>query len=212
MSMRSLSLLRWFVPLFTVIACTIVWVDVLVAQWMHAHSASWMSTVCTVLDHAGQSHWVLGYSALVGIALWRKRNAMARNHLLWFASVAVSGIIANIIKVLAGRPRPPLAMQSGIVSWEPLSWHMEFLWNSFPSGHATTGLCIAVMGSALYPRLSPLMWTLGIGIALARIVLNVHYVSDVMVGSLIGAAVSIAMKKRMTPIASPRPKAWANVR
>lgn len=195
-------MIRWFAPLFTIVACTIVWVDVPVSQWMHAHSASWMNAMCTVLDHAGQSHWVLGYSALVGSVLWRKRNAIAHNHLLWFASVAVSGIIANIIKVLAGRPRPPLAMQSGIVSWEPLSWHMEFLWNSFPSGHATTGLCIAVMGSALYPRLSPFMWTLGVGIAISRVVLNVHYVSDVMVGSLIGAAVAIAMRGRMTPIAS----------
>ena len=194
----ALSSLRWLLPVFMVITCSIMWVDVPVAQWMHANSTAWSRAIGTALDHAGQSHWVLGYSALVGIALWRKRNAIARNHLLWFASVAISGIIANIIKVLAGRPRPPLAIESGIVGWEPLSWHMEFLWHSFPSGHATTGLSIAVMGSALYPRLAPLMWTLGIGIAISRIVLNVHYVSDVMVGSMIGAAVAIAMKGRMT--------------
>lgn len=198
----ALSYLRWLLPAFTLITCSIMWVDVPVAQWMHANSTTWSHAIGTALDYAGQSHWVLGYSALVGIALWRKRNAIARNHLLWFASVAISGIIANIIKVIAGRPRPPLAIESGIVSWEPLNWRMEFLWHSFPSGHATTGLCIAVMGSALYPRLAPLMWTLGIGIAISRIVLNVHYVSDVMVGSMIGAAVAFAMKKRLSPIDS----------
>lgn len=198
MSIRSLSLLRWFVPLFTVVSCTIWWIDEPVAQWMHANSTVWLRAIGTALDHAGQSHWVLGYSALIAIALWRTRREIARNHLLLFASVAISGIIANIIKVLAGRPRPPLAIESGIVGWEPLSWHMEFLWHSFPSGHATTGLCIAIMGSALYPRLSPLMWALGVGIAISRVVLNVHYVSDVMVGSLLGAAVAIAMRGRMT--------------
>jgi undecaprenyl-diphosphatase len=81
---------------------------------------------------------------------------------------------------------------------------MEFLWNSFPSGHATTGLCIAIMGSALYPRLSPLLWTLGIGIAIARVILNVHYVSDVMVGSMIGAAVAIVIKQRVTSVMQSR--------
>lgn len=197
MKSSALAHLRWIAPLFTVITCTIWWVDAPVSHWMHANATDWMRTLGTVLDHAGQSHWVLGYCAVAAIVLWRTQRDMARNHLLMFGSVAISGIIANIIKVLAGRPRPPLAIQSGIVSWEPLSWHMEFLWNSFPSGHATTGLCIAIMGSALYPRLSPLMWTLGIGIAVARIVLNVHYVSDVMVGSLIGAVVAVAMRRRL---------------
>ena len=204
MKMSALTVLRWIIPLFMVITCTIWWVDAPVAQWMHANTTAWMRTLGNVLDHAGQSHWVLGYAALAAIALWRTQRENARNHLLLFGSVAISGITANIIKVLAGRPRPPLAIQSGIVSWEPLSWHMEFLWNSFPSGHATTGLCIAIMGSALYPRLSPLLWTLGIGIAIARVILNVHYVSDVMVGSMIGAAVAIVIKQRVTSVMQSR--------
>jgi membrane-associated phospholipid phosphatase len=54
------------------------------------------------------------------------------------------------------------------------------------------------MGSALYPRLSWFFWPLGVSIALARVVLNVHYVSDVLTGSLIGAAVAIMMKRRVT--------------
>jgi membrane-associated phospholipid phosphatase len=182
-------------------AC-IMWVDTPVAHWIAEHAPEWLRTAGMALDHAGRSHWILSVCAVIALATWKRRPLIARGHVAWMASIAISGTIANVIKVLAGRPRPPLAIQSGIVSWEPLSWHMEFLWNSFPSGHATTGLCIAIMGSALYPRLSPHMWSLGIGIAISRIVLNVHYVSDVMVGSMIGAAVAFAMKKRMTPIGS----------
>ncbi|MBU3699680.1 MAG: phosphatase PAP2 family protein [Candidatus Kapabacteria bacterium] len=198
MRTSALAHLRWIAPLFTVITCTIWWVDAPVAQWMHANTTAWMRMIGTALDHAGQSHWVLGYCLLVALFTWRTRRRVATDHLWWFSAVAASGIIANIIKVLAGRPRPPLAIESGIVAWDPLAWHVEFLWNSFPSGHATTGLCIAIMGSALYPRLSWLFWPLGVSIALARVVLNVHYVSDVMVGSLIGAAVAVMMKRRMS--------------
>jgi membrane-associated phospholipid phosphatase len=71
---------------------------------------------------------------------------------------------------------------------------MEYLWNSFPSGHATTGLAIAISGSAAWPKLRWLFWPLGIAIAVARMIVDAHYLSDVIAGSVLGAVVAVTLR------------------
>ena len=58
---------------------------------------------------------------------------------------------------------------------------------SFPSGHTLHAVAFWVMLSAYYPGLS---WPLGIFallVALSRVILGMHYPSDVAVGASIGA-------------------------
>jgi undecaprenyl-diphosphatase len=57
---------------------------------------------------------------------------------------------------------------------------------SFPSGHTLHAVAFAVLLSAYYPPLTPLLWAYAVLIALARVVLGVHYPSDVLVGALLG--------------------------
>ena len=58
---------------------------------------------------------------------------------------------------------------------------------SFPSGHTLHAVAFAVLLSAYYPALAPLLWAYAVMVALARVVLGVHYPSDVLVGALLGA-------------------------
>jgi undecaprenyl-diphosphatase len=119
---------------------------------------------------------------------------VAHRHIEFFLSVAISGIAANIIKVIACRPRPMLMLTEGITQWDPLAFRMEYLWNSFPSGHATTGLAIAISGSAAWPKLRWLFWPLGIAIAVARMIVDAHYLSDVIAGAVLGAVVAVTLR------------------
>lgn len=177
------------------IVASVAWLDVPVALWIHAHTTPWMHTLGLWLEEAGRSHWVLGYCLVVSLLAWRSMRSVAHKHLALFASVAVSGIAANIIKVIVCRSRPPLLIEHGIQSWNLFAFKTEFLWNSFPSGHASTGLAIALTGSLIYPRLRWLFWLVGIAIATGRIMLNVHYVSDVLAGGLLGVVVAIGIAK-----------------
>jgi undecaprenyl-diphosphatase len=57
---------------------------------------------------------------------------------------------------------------------------------SFPSGHAMSAFAIAVPLCLFYPELQVALLALSVSIALSRVVLGMHFVSDVVVGSLLG--------------------------
>ncbi len=168
------------------IVASMLWLDKPLALWIESTQTDFSRILGHWLEEAGKAHWILGYCIVITGVAWRSRRDEAYNHLRLFAAVAASGIIANIIKVIACRPRPPLFIEQSITEWNVLGFQMDYMWNSFPSGHATTGLAIAVAGAAAYPRARHAFWVVGIAIALGRIMLNVHYLSDVLAGSLLG--------------------------
>lgn len=87
----------------------------------------------------------------------------------------IGGGTTLALKYLFMRPRP------GIGSLTPLT-------PSFPSGHATLAFGTAVVLSDRYERLKPLFLFLATIVALTRLVLGVHYPSDVIIGAIIGTA------------------------
>ncbi len=58
---------------------------------------------------------------------------------------------------------------------------------SFPSGHAMSAFAIAIPLCIFYPELQTMLLALSVSIALSRVILGMHFVSDVAVGSLMGA-------------------------
>jgi undecaprenyl-diphosphatase len=58
---------------------------------------------------------------------------------------------------------------------------------SFPSGHTITAFAIAIPLGLLYPALMPALMFCAISIAISRVVLGMHFLSDVIAGLLIGA-------------------------
>lgn len=59
---------------------------------------------------------------------------------------------------------------------------------SFPSGHTLHAFAFALMLSAFHPALAPLLWGFAALVGLARVVLGLHFPSDVLVGAVIGTA------------------------
>lgn len=84
------------------------------------------------------------------------------------------------LKKVIGRKRP--------VALEPHCWATllppdQF---SFPSGHTITAFAVIVPIMLFYPHLTAFLLFLAISIALSRIVLGMHFLSDVLAGCLIG--------------------------
>ncbi|HYG86618.1 MAG TPA: phosphatase PAP2 family protein [Azospirillum sp.] len=109
-----------------------------------------------------------------------------------FAAVAGSSIIVGIIKRVVGRARPyvELPTDSSPFAWFVLNEDLH----SFPSGHADTFLSVATVLSWLCPRWRWPILLAGVVGAFSRVVLHVHYVSDVLVGGAIGVGVAYAMR------------------
>src|SRR5580692_824118 len=96
-------------------------------------------------------------------------------------SAALSVGVFLKIKRAIGRKRP-CSMQRNC--WATLLPPDQF---SFPSGHSMTAFSVAVPLSLFYPGLEAGLLFCAVSIALSRILLGLHFLSDVLAGSALGA-------------------------
>jgi len=66
---------------------------------------------------------------------------------------------------------------------------------SFPSSHAANAAALAWILAKRWPRASALFWIAAAAVAWSRIYLNRHFLSDVLVGVMIGVASSWVMSR-----------------
>ncbi|MFD0738688.1 phosphatase PAP2 family protein [Lysobacter koreensis] len=100
--------------------------------------------------------------------------------------LAVTGVIAlslyKGLKRWTRRPRP-FASDRRIHAWvAPLD---EF---SFPSGHTLHAVAFSLVAAAHYPALAWLLIPFTASVAVSRVVLGLHYPSDVLAATAIGSA------------------------
>lgn len=90
-----------------------------------------------------------------------------------------------------GRRRPPLR-DDAIRVLLPLPQS-----GAYPSGHATAGTVIAIMLSELLPRYRTLFMSRAIDYATSRMIIGVHYRSDLTAGYTAGALLAVALKSNI---------------
>ena len=59
-------------------------------------------------------------------------------------------------------------------------------YNSFPSGHALTICCVAVIFTCVWPLWWPVWFAIAALLAVTRALLTAHFLSDVLIGAGIG--------------------------
>ncbi len=122
--------------------------------------------------------------ALVIVLAWRRwKNAAL---IAVVASLTQSALV-ELIKMLTGRPRPIVVEEQGVV---PGFHGLGFDGNSFPSGHATFAFTLAAVAAAFLPRARVPIYAVATFIAISRVMLDKHYLSDVIAGALLGYAVA----------------------
>jgi membrane-associated phospholipid phosphatase len=112
-----------------------------------------------------------------------------------FITVAAAGLADDALKILFGRARPYVWLAGDDSGFGFFRYGSKFA--SFPSGHTTTSVAAALALGAMFPRWRPLFLVAALLIALSRIALDVHYLSDVIAGALLGAAVAFWALKRL---------------
>jgi undecaprenyl-diphosphatase len=159
-------------------------VDTAVADWAAAHASGLSTAILRGLTLLGSTPVVIGVTLVVGVIEFRR--VWSRS--LWlFLTLVVGGelLIVNLIKAGVGRARPAI---------DPLA---SFSGSSFPSGHsAAAAACYAALALVLSrgrtPRVRAALAGIAAGLAVAvgtsRMLLGVHWFTDVIAGLAVGWA------------------------
>jgi len=163
-------------------------------------------------------------------SFWLLAPARRRRVLDILAAVVIALIAVNILSLLFGRTRPDLqdpAAFTGPFGLYPVpkgdsfvmrsSWSAGYPLASMPSRHACFAAVAAVCFTSLFPVLRPLLCSLALIVAAARVILGAHYPADVFAGAAVGyliasyamsgfwgvRAIDWAWKRAIDPFAVP---------
>jgi membrane-associated phospholipid phosphatase len=134
---------------------------------------------------------VAGSIACIVLGLVRRTRALARRCTLIVATAAASGLLAIVLKVIFGRARPGAWWEHGMWGFDPLSIGYDV--NSFPSGHAATVGSVAMALILIWPRRWVWFAAAAALVACTRVLLESHYLSDIIVGLYVGVLTTMAL-------------------
>ena len=144
------------------------------------------------------SEWLtyVAIAAIIGVAAWRLWRPGGRLQTLLVA-IAANLVVTNTIKTLLkgvfGRTWPtswlgdnPSLIADGVYGFFPV--HFDKAHGSFPSGHAAAALAVISILWLSQPHWRLIYAIIGFAICAALVVLNYHFVGDVVAGAMLGAA------------------------
>lgn len=154
-------------------------------RWALAGTPGWLEWIARLFSRLGGT---VGVVLVVAVALvWLLRAGRRADAILLLAVTVGVQILVALLKNWFERPRP----DTGSAIALPGSY-------SFPSGHAATGVAVGgALGALAAGRLRApaqrigalaLGVLVGLAIGASRVILNVHFASDVLAGYCVGLA------------------------
>jgi undecaprenyl-diphosphatase len=154
------------------------------SQWAAEHASSWTAGALRDLSLLGGTELTLVLILVIGAIEGRRQRSVAPVTFLAVTFVGIT-VVVNGVKWIVDRARPDIDRLTG------------FSGPSFPSGHAATSAAMfagfaLVLGVGRSPRARALLAGAGAGIATAvassRVLLGVHWLTDVLAGLAVGWA------------------------
>lgn len=156
--------------------------DVRISTYAARHATASSTSVLKRVNALGGTGVAVLGSMIVGAVEYRRRGSP---HVLGFLALVVAGqfAVANTIKFLVNRTRPAIDPLSGFSS------------SSFPSGHATAAAAgfaafAMLLGSgrtrAVRAGLTGAAASIAVAVAMTRVFLGVHWLTDVIGGLCVG--------------------------
>lgn len=132
-----------------------------------------LDSIMKAVTHLGSFEFVLITSLFL---LWKNRD----RGIMLSTSTSISLAVVMILKNAIARPRP---IDSIIEVGSVLGTSY-----SFPSGHSALAFATAFVLAGIFGK-KPVFFTIAGIVAISRVYLGVHYLSDIIAGSIIGGLI-----------------------
>lgn len=185
-----------------IIAICYQWLDRPLALAMHravvSHEYSWW----TMLTRIPNPLIPIAAAVFIGLSirLLRRSKVSGVQGVAFVAAVAtiVTEVCKEQFKFLFGRSWPeswsgtnPSFIRDGIYGFHPLHGGN---YNAFPSGHTATACAVLAVLWVHYPKGWPLWLAGGVATAGGLVVLNYHFLSDVVAGAFLGVSIGLLVR------------------
>jgi len=178
---------------------------------------AWVRAISPVITHMGD-YGAWGTAALfLGVGLISGDKKSTETGVLASSAILQSAILVNVLKGIFGRQRPSWA--DGVDHWSgPAGFFKTFgsgqsgRYDAFPGGHTITAFSLATVLGMQYRKSVwvPIVgYSLATAVGLSRVTENKHWLSDVLVGGVLGHVIGRMVVRNhrsryhMTPTAGP---------
>lgn len=160
-------------------------VDEAILWFIRDHVPAALNGFFAVVTFTGSAKFLMPVAVVAAMAMLVARRRFVA--LLVGASVITATLVVWVMKAIVGRARPAL-------------WEAQWYWgSSFPSGHTLSTTALATAAALCVTRIWPragnqamalaVLWT-GL-VAFSRLVLGVHWPSDVFAAMCLGALIPL---------------------
>jgi len=152
--------------------------DKSISGFFYSHQSETLTSIFSVISDLGTA---ISIALIVTLILgFLSKKDKEKNVLLFWVSLAATMAVTYILKISVLRERP-ISFYQGPYN----------RFHSFPSGHASSVFCALPFMNSMKFRNFKIFWlAFSLLVAFSRIYLSLHYLSDVVVGGLLGYVIS----------------------
>jgi undecaprenyl-diphosphatase len=170
------------------------------AAWISAHSSPELKRIMQTVSKVGDwpAHFIAG---LIGIAIAfvARSKTWMRIFLAMLIAMALAGLTGRTVKFATGRARPSVKTEA---HWN--GPRLSSKYHAFPSGHVAASTAFFATLFLARKKIGAPFLLIPLLIALSRIVVGAHYLSDVTFAAVLGILCAL-LAARLFSIRNPQP-------
>jgi len=167
--------------------------------WISTHSSPELKRVMRMVSRVGDwpAHAIAGAIG-IAIAFAVGNKTWMRIFLAMLLALALAGVTSSTIKISTGRARPSVKTEA---HWNGPQSSSKY--HAFPSGHTGSSTAFFVALFLARKRLGAPLLLIPILIALSRMIVGAHYLSDVTFAAILGVICALLAVHWICQIRTP---------